>query len=140
MSLNHPHQPADECDAIGELIPEYAFGLTTPDEARLVESNLAACPEAAAQLADFQRMQEAMRTDVAQIEPPAELEARVMAAIATPVQSEKPVERVGQRSFFPFSVLAKESAGKGQRRISWPWIAAAAAILTLVITNIYWIT
>jgi len=26
-----------------------------------------------------------------------------------------------------------------RRRLSWPWIAVAAAILTLVITNIYWI-
>jgi anti-sigma-K factor RskA len=119
MSQNYPLQPADECDAIRELIPEYAFGLTTSQESQRVESNLVRCPEAAADLADFRHLQDAMRADVAQVEPPPELEARLMAAIAAPAA--------------PPAVIARP------RRLSWPWIAAAAAILTLVITNVYWI-
>lgn len=103
---------AHDCEAIRDLIPEYAFGLTDPDETRLVEANLAACPEAAEHLADFRRLQDEMREGVPQIEPPPQLGERLMTATAP-----KP------RRF--------------QIRLSW--LAAAVAIFALVITNIYWL-
>ena len=68
---------ANRCDAIRELIPEYAFGLTDPEQTRFVEANLQHCAEAAAELADFQRLQSEMRADVAQIEPPLALESKL---------------------------------------------------------------
>jgi len=114
------NQPAvNECDTIQALIPEYTFGLTTPEETRLVESTLARCPEVEAVLAEFRRLQDDMRQDVPQMEPPPELEARLMAAIASPAVT--PI------------------AAKPRRRIRWSWVAVAAAILTLVATNIYWL-
>src|SRR3954462_4025911 len=88
----------NRCDAIRELIPEYAFGLTDPEQTRFVEANLSTCAEAAAELADFQRLQAEMRTDVAQIEPPPVLESKLMAAIAEPVSKPTPNIQSGRRS------------------------------------------
>jgi anti-sigma-K factor RskA len=116
------HQIYD-CDAIIALIPDYAFGLTTTDEARLVESNLNTCPEAAAQLADFRHLQEEMRADIPQVNPPAGLESRLMAAIATPQTP-------------PRSIPAPAPV---RRRLPLPWLAAAAAVIALIGTNIYWL-
>jgi predicted anti-sigma-YlaC factor YlaD len=101
-----------DCDLIHDLIPDYAFGLTGPDETRLVERHLANCPDAEAQLADFRRLQDDMREDVPQIEPPPQLAERLMAAIAAPQPQ--------------------------PRRIQWAWLAAAA-VVALVVTNLYWL-
>ena len=116
---------ANRCDAIRELIPEYAFGLTDPEQTRFVEANLSTCAEAAAELADFQRLQAEMRADVAQIEPPLALESKLMAAIAEPAPQSLPVT----------------TAQIQPRRRSIPvgWMVAAAAIIVLVLTNGYWL-
>jgi Anti-sigma-K factor rskA, C-terminal len=110
MSSLNPSVP--DCDVIHDLIPDYAFGLTGADEARLVESYLANCPEAAAQLDDFRHLQDEMREAVPQLEPPPQLAERLMATIAAP--QPKP------------------------RRIQWSWLAAAA-VVALVVTNLYWL-
>jgi hypothetical protein len=117
MSLSHPTHPSQPCDAIRELIPEYAFGLTDAEQTHLVESSLASCPDAAAELADFRRIQDEMRAGVPQVEPPPGLEDRLMAAIAAPVIAAPPTRR--------------------KLHIAW-WIGAAA-VLALVVTNVYWL-
>jgi hypothetical protein len=120
MTPNHHIEPAHECDAIRDLIPEYAFGLTSPEDTRLVESNISLCPEAVEQLADFRHLQELMREDVTQVEPPAHLSERLMAAVAAPAPASAPVAQ--------------------PRKLPLAWLAAAAAIIVLVITNLYWMS
>ena len=119
MSELHPHDAASDCDAITELVADYAFGLTSADESRLVESRLPACPEAASQLADFHRLQHEMRLSVPQIEPPAALGERIMAVAAATAASKPRVT--------PLNV------NRG-------WLTAAAAVALLLLTNIYWLT
>lgn len=116
MSSTHVIESTPDCDAIQELIPEYAFGLTSPEETRLVESQLASCPDASAELADFRHMQAEMRAGVPQLEPPPQLAERLLAATANPNLSMKPRR-------LPFHPA---------------WMAAAAAVVALVITNVYW--
>jgi anti-sigma-K factor RskA len=118
MMTHNSAGSAHDCDSIRDLIPEYAFGLTSPEETRLVESNLAACPEAAADLDDYRDLQDNMRADVALFEPPAYLGDRLMAAISAPEAKPAP---------------------KPRRKIHWAWAVAAAAVLALVVTNIYWL-
>src|SRR5260221_7450611 len=118
MTSKHFIYPTYDCDAIQELIPDYAFGLTDPEETRRVESSLAACPEAANQLADFQRLQAEMRAGVPQIELPAQLGERLMAAIAAPTVVAQPRRHPLRRG----------------------WMIAAAAVIALIITNVYWLT
>ncbi len=79
MRPNHRADPVYDCDAIQTLIPDYAFGLTDPAETRVVEANLVHCPEAATQLADYRQVQNEMRVSVPQIEPPIQLNDRLMA-------------------------------------------------------------
>ncbi|MBN8620042.1 MAG: anti-sigma factor [Anaerolineae bacterium] len=100
------------CDAILDLIPEYAFGLTTADENRIVEAGLPTCAEAAARLAEYRQMQSEMRADVPQLEPPAHLAQKLMAAT---------------------------NASPRPRRFSAAWLTAAAAVLALLVTNVYWL-
>lgn len=119
MTERTPHDAASDCDAITELVADYAFGLTSADESRLVESRLPACPEAARQLADFRRLQDDMRRGVQQIEPPAALGDRIMAA-AAPAPVSKPR-------------LTPLNINRG-------WLVAAAAVALLLLTNIYWLT
>jgi len=112
------------CDSILELIPDYAFGLTDLAESRWVESNLARCPEAASQLANYQRIQDAMRVDVPQIEPPVALEEQLMAAIRIAPAPTPTVHKAERRA---------------ARRWNTRTILAAAAMLLLVFSNVVWI-
>jgi hypothetical protein len=116
MSSNN-YDAANNCDTILDLISDYAFGLTDPEDTRLVESGLPACPDAAAELAAYRRLQDEMRANVSQIDPAPQLIEQLMASIST---SEKPVT--------------------ARRRLLHPaWLAAVAAILVLLVTNIYWL-
>jgi anti-sigma-K factor RskA len=117
MSANPLSNPVSDCDAVRELIPDYAFGLTNSEETRLVEANLAYCPEAADQLADFRRIQAEMRAGVPQIEPPPQLIERLMAAIEAPVPAKQ----------------------HRRPRIHRLWWAVAAAVIALIVTNVYWL-
>jgi anti-sigma-K factor RskA len=118
MRSNHHIDRADDCDAVQELIPEYAFGLTAPADTRLVESSLAHCPDAASQLDEFRRLQEELRAGVPQFEPPDQLGARLVAAIAAPTR----LPRARRR---PVNLSR--------------WLAAAA-VIALIATNVYWLS
>jgi Anti-sigma-K factor rskA, C-terminal len=114
MSANRNLDLVYNCDDILELIPDYAFGLTDPETTQWIEANLSRCPQAAEHLADFRALQAEMRADVPQIDPPLALSGRLMVATAAPVVPTR-------------------------RRVLRPvWLAAAAAVIALVITNIYW--
>ncbi len=117
MSSTQQPQPVLNCDDLLELIPAYAFGLASPEEQQQVESGLTTCPEAAAQLADYRRVQDGLREAVPQMEPPPALEDRLMAAIAaeTPVRWRMP-------------------------QIHRAWWVTAAAVVALVFSNMYWIS
>lgn len=118
MSPDYHLESTHDCDAIRELIAEYAFGLTSPEETRLVEANLASCLEAVAQLEDYRRLQDEMRGSVPQHEPSPMLEDRLMALIATPQEAPQPQPRF---RFHP------------------AWLAAAVALIILLLSNVYWL-
>ncbi len=118
MNPNLPSTSAGNCDSIQELIPDYAFGLTDLDENRLVEASLENCADASVDLAEYQQLQDEMRASVPQLEPPPLLVVRLAAATATP----------------PAAV----SVSKVKRLL--PWLAAAAALVALALTNAFWLT
>src|SRR5215207_7372118 len=83
-----PNQETDlaiDCEALLELIPEYAFGVTEAEQSRLVEASLPHCPEATALLEDYRHLQDELRAGVPQLEPSPELGTRLMAAVAEPI-------------------------------------------------------
>jgi hypothetical protein len=131
-----------DCTAIAALIPEYAFGLLTESERALVESQLAGCPEAAQQLADFEQIQASMRASVPSIDPPADLEARLMAALGSGgLGSAAPavVARVAiaRSSTIPAPADPRPQPARPIRR-NRAWLAVAAALIVLVLSNLYW--
>ncbi len=129
MSSEKIIESATPCDAIRDLIPDYAFGLTDPEQTRLVEATLPLCIEAAAQLADFRQLQDEMRADIAQIEPPPALESKLMAAIAAPAVMPAAAVAVPSTSAQP----------QARRAVPYAWLAAAAAVIVLLLTNGYWL-
>jgi hypothetical protein len=125
MNPKHHIESVNGCDAIQELIADYAFGLTSVEETRLVEANLDTCAEAVAQLADFRRIQDEMYAGVPQLEPPSQLGLKLMAAIAAP------------ETVTPLATPAVSSPSP--RKIQWGWVTAAAAMVALIVTNGYWL-
>ncbi|MBN8591772.1 MAG: anti-sigma factor [Anaerolineae bacterium] len=149
--MSSQHTPTLDCTAITELIPDYAFGLTSAEESQWVEANLTRCPEAAAQLAEFRLLQDDLRTSVPVMAPPAGLEARLMAAlgdakvVGTPFmasanQPTPVVTRNGMSDVYPTAgtPLITSVAKAPARRNAWI-VAAGLAAALLLVTNLYWL-
>ncbi len=81
MTVNPSTQTALDCEALAQLIPEYAFGLTDDAETYLVEINLSHCPEAQSLLADYRALQADLRASVPLVDPSPEVGARLRAAV-----------------------------------------------------------
>lgn len=121
---NSTHSQGRLCEELLELLPAYALGATDPDETRFVQDNLAACAQATAELPGYQELVAAMRDDVPDVAPPADLEDRLMARVA---QTSRPVVTPlpAPQRFTPTRL---------------GFIAAVAAIVLLALTNLYWIS
>lgn len=130
MSAINEIRTSHGCEAIQDLIADYAFGLTTLEETRLVEATLPHCPDARSELAQYKQIQAAMLQDVPQIAPPAHLESRLMAAIAsTPPLAAPPSPK-------PTPAVPRPAESRRMRSPAW-WLAAAA-LLALVGSNVFW--
>lgn len=77
------NQPAGQDDA-RLLLPGYALGIATEDEARQVEALLAEQPELRAEVADYHRLSAALLAGTPRVEPPAGALERLMQATAEP--------------------------------------------------------
>ncbi len=82
MNENH----LSECEQLQDLLPAYSLGVVDPDEKRWVETVLPRCPDAAAELASYHALGDALALAVPQVAPPAHLHAALMQAArpATP--------------------------------------------------------
>lgn len=132
MNAKQEANLAMDCEALLELIPEYAFGVTEPEQTRQIEASLAHCPEAAARLAEYRALQDELRENVPQVEPPPALGTRLMATIAEPIPFPAPAAGAAP-------VMAEMPPQAPQARpFRLAWVAAAAALVALVLTNVYW--
>jgi anti-sigma-K factor RskA len=110
-------KPTSLCEQITAALPAYSIGATDPEEEALVQAGLAACPQAADELAGYAALAAALHQSVAPVQPPSRLEAQLRAAIRQPV---------GTRP--------RQSAQHQSWRWAIMWRAAAvAAILLLTI-------
>ncbi len=139
----NPNQKTDfvnDCDALLDLIPEYAFGLMDSEQARQVEASLLGCPEAAKQLEEFRYLQEELRAGVPQIEPPPLLGERLMAAVTATAAAPAPSPPAVAAPAVPAPAAVPTRTPPARRvLIRFAWAAAAAAVLALVATNLYWL-
>lgn len=114
------------CEAIGELIPAYSFGAADADERAFVEANLARCPDALAALADYTAVKTALYTSAPPVQPPSELETRLMTAIKADVLPTLPITTPAQRV-----------STRRTRRPAWQYLMSAAVII-LIASNAFW--
>lgn len=127
--MNEPHpgqerpanaMPSKDCDTLLLLIPAYAMGATDPDETTLVESLLPHCPEALVELETYRAMADDWRATVPQLDPASDLGSRIMAA--------------ANSTYLPGPARAKPAF-----KITPPWAILAAALLLLIVSNVYWL-
>lgn len=126
------------CDDIIELIPDYAFGLTDGETAERIEKALPVCPEAARQLAEYRELQDSMREDVVQVEPPPELANKLMAAIAASSAPTPVVPQVEPKQALSQAQMDYRIRPRRTLTASISMLVALAALIALVVTNIYW--
>lgn len=123
------HDP--ECAAALELVAAYALGATDPDETLLVERKLQDCPDVAAELAEYQSFTTAMLYSAPPVQPPAGLEKAILAAAVRPAPA-KP------------SIAPTPPAGRERRSLflnpRFSAALAAAAVLLLVLSNLFWLS
>ncbi len=130
----------NNCTEILDLIPEYAFGLADEVTTRRVEAALPTCPEAVQQLDEYRRLQAELRADVPQIAPPSTLARHLRAAISADSapnlstvvrQTPRRAPEAGQPE------LTTAQPRRLRRALLFP-LLAAAALIALVVTNVYW--
>ncbi|MBC7870976.1 MAG: hypothetical protein H7Y09_09075, partial [Chitinophagaceae bacterium] len=79
--MNQPLNGASgvlDCESLRALIPAYSMNMTDPEEVRFIESSLASCPEAAAELAEYQRLAESFLDSAPQVQAPPHLAYRLI--------------------------------------------------------------
>jgi len=113
----------DTCARLLDMIPAYSIGAADPEECAFVKAHLAECPDAAAELVSYAALRNVLQVSAPIVEPPAALEARLLAAAAATREKLKP---------------AKLTPPRG-RRWQPASLALAAAALVLLIGNIYWL-
>ncbi len=110
---DQPVAQDDPCRAVMDLIPAYSVGAADPFESAFVHRHLADCPEAVAELRDYQALADALLHSAAPRPAPAGLESELVAGVT------------------------QASAGQRRWRLPSRWVAAAA-ILLLLLSNGYW--
>jgi anti-sigma-K factor RskA len=138
-----------DCETLRALIPAYSVGATDPEETALVERLLPECPEAAAELAEYAALTDALAYTVPRVPPPEHLHDRLMAAVNAPRPAAQAVPTAAPRPApaarpSPVSVSAsaqRPAAGSARRSRVLPFAIAAAAVAAalLIISNIYWV-
>lgn len=127
-----------DCNEAKQLIPAYAIGATNAEEARLVEDAVSHCPEVMAELTDYLSVATALQSVVTPTKiAPTSLPASLIARLDEPAPPEEK-ERV-----IPFAVPETKSAPTmltlPPKRNRWMLMGAiAAAVIILLLTNLYW--
>ncbi len=128
------------CSEIHELIPAYCLGATDPDETRRVETHLAECPDAAAEVADYRVLSETLLFSAPAIEPPASLAASLLAATSPPVDmalpAAAPVVQTKAQNNRPSLRHRMQAALAGLSLHPLP-VLAAIALIALLAVNLY---
>lgn len=115
-------------EAVRDLIPAYALGVTDAEEQAEVERHLKQCAECRALLADYRLLADDLLYAVPQSSAPSHLAADLRRRLA------QPQPREGIRKRFTLWI----SRPKGFPTRAGAWIALAASVVLLFATNLYW--
>ena len=132
---NQPNQrhnsplSSEQLQELLDLIPAYSIGATDAAETHFVETNLAHYPEAITQLEHYRNMTDALLHSAEPISPPSALGQKILAAVSI---NESPKTSSDE------TLVTKVIQFVDVRRWSLTKIVATAAILTLIVSNLYW--
>ena len=137
--LRKPEPPNEPCEMVMGLVPAHSIGATDDDEVNVVNALLADCPHAAAELANFSRLAEALHYSAPPVTAPPTLAARLLAATAAPAESHLGGARAGRPNFKGNSAnvytLNPAKNKKSGQSWSFSYLAAVAASLVLLVLN-----
>lgn len=130
---NQPNQrhniSSEQLQELLDLIPAYSIGATDAAETHFVETNLAHHPEAITQLDHYRNMTDDLLHSAEPISPPPALGQKILSAISI---NEAPKTSPDE------TLVNKVIQFVDIRRWSLTKIVATAAILTLIVSNLYW--
>ncbi|MBC8098935.1 MAG: anti-sigma factor [Armatimonadetes bacterium] len=122
--LSHYPENNVDCETLRDLLPAYGLGLADAQESALVQRLLPACAQEAAELPQYQALASRLAASVPQLEPPAHLLASVLQAAT--------VDDITPMTRLPRPIM--------RRRLPVWGISAAAAVLLLVLLNVWTLT
>lgn len=129
---NGQHSSQDDlCESIEMLIPAYGVGIADAQERAFIEANLAACPDAAAQLAQYRSLNEALLHSAPLLEPPAHLAQKLALAVQQKAAAPQPP--------LPTTTVSTAKRPSIFSRAYLLTAAAAILVIALVSLNVYWI-
>ncbi len=133
------------CDQVRDLAAGYVLGALEPSEERAVREHLASCPEPHEEFAELGSVVPALAEAVEQVQPPASLKERVMAAAAADLAARQQAEQAAEPSegvvTFPSAEEREERAARRTSGVTWLLrIAAVLAIVALGVSNAYLLT
>jgi anti-sigma-K factor RskA len=116
--------------AFEEMVAAYAVGALDADDRRAFEAHLASCAKCASELAALRKVTTGLAMSVEPVAPPEDLRARTIARATGQPQTRR--EATSQPAPPPVSIVRVS-----EKRGSWAWLAAAAAILVAVAAGVY---
>lgn len=137
MTTGNQTQYTSECDELSALLPAYALGASSPEEAARVRELMTRCPDAEQELAQYAHLTGMLAETVTPVTPPPSLRASLLAKVAaegapSPQTAPPPSPPAPAEKVIPFPAQAAP-------RRAFPWrIVAAAAVAIVVLSNVYW--
>lgn len=140
------------CDELRDLIPAYVIGTTTAEETARVRELIPLCPEAAAELADYGALSGSLVESAEAVQPPPRLKANLMAKLAekegasggSTAPASAPTPTVVPFARPTMEPMRSASPSREYRtntsRFSLSGLLAAAAVILLVATNVFWLS
>ncbi len=121
---------SDLCESIEMLIPAYGIGIADADERAFVEANLADCPDAATQLAEYRLLHQALLHSAPLVQPPMNLEKKLAEAVQ---------KKTGTKVVQDLAASSVNTSSPRLQRQHFLYAVAAILVIALVSLNIYWI-
>lgn len=137
--LRQSEPPLDPCDTVAALVPAHSIGATDDDEANIVHTLLADCPQAAGELAHYSQLAELLLYSAPPVIAPPAVAARLRNAMTAPnLPGIRPPLLPGHTlgsGAIGYDGLDSGKIKKSSRRWSFSYLTTVAATLLLLALN-----
>ena len=126
-----------DCEAVKRLIPAYSLGMTDADDSAFVEAHLADCPEASAELEEYEQLAQKLLFSAPFRRAPAHLRERLQTAVRLSKATDgRHVSAKSASRVSPW--LHKKSAFTGLFSSRFGAAHLLVTLFLLVGSNVYW--